>query len=128
MEELTHLEQAVLRMFLAGRHPVLAALRAQLPSLSVARREGTGQRFETRFAVGRSARPAALPARVLLDDVHASVPGLAHGASFALFVVGGRLARLEGVTFRGEVWPKEIGAFTLHYDEPERDLSDLDAR
>jgi len=127
MDELTHLEQAVLRALLAGAHPVLAALRAQLRALRVARREATAMAFATWLDVGRAPRVAPVgPRRIILDDVHADIPALAHGASFALFAVDGRLERLEGVTFGGEEWPEDVAGFTLHYDEPERDLSDLD--
>ncbi len=128
MDELTHLEQAVLRALLTGAHPVLAALRAQLRAVRVARRQATAAAFSTWLEVGRQVRLAAVgPRRLILDDVHADIPALAHGASFALFVVDGRLERLEGVTFGGEEWPDDVAGFTLHYDdEPERDLSDLD--
>ena len=62
----------------------------------------------------------------MLDDVHADVPGLPAGAGFALFVEDGRLARLEGTTFGGEQWPEDLAGFTLHLDDLERDLTDLD--
>jgi len=127
MDELTHLEQAVLRMLLAGSHPVLEALRAQLGTLRVQGRVLSGVAFATRLAVAPRSPPAPLRApAVVLDDVHADIPGLAHGAGFALFVEGGLLRRLEGATYRGEEWPRDLGDFTLHYDELERDLSDLE--
>jgi len=127
MDELTHLEQSVLRMLLAGQHPVLSALREQLQTLRVRGRKVSGVAFATRLEVGPRARPAPLLSRSLvLDDVHADIPGLAHGAGFALFVEDGLLRRLEGATYRGEEWPRDLGDFTLHYDEPERDLSDLE--
>jgi hypothetical protein len=127
MDELTHLEQAVLRMLLAGRHPVLESLRAQLESVRALGREGSPVAFSTRLGVGPLSRSAALGAEtVVLDDVYADIPGLSYGAAFALFVVRGFLRRLDGATYRGEEWPRDVGGFTLHYDEPERDLSDLD--
>ena len=64
--------------------------------------------------------------RVVLDDLHADVPGLPGGAAFALFVEEGWMVRLEGSTFAGEHWPDDLAGFTLHLDDPERDLSDLD--
>ena len=35
-------------------------------------------------------------------------------------------AFLEGATSGSEPWPADVAGFTLHHDDPERDLSDLD--
>jgi len=125
MEELTHLEQAVLRMFLAGGHPALAALRAQVARARARSRRGTGETFETALAVGDAAPAPLASRRLVLSDVEAEIPGLAHRASFALFVADGRLERLEGATRGGEEWPHDLAGFTLHYVDPDRDLSEL---
>lgn len=127
MTELTHLEQAVLHALLDGDHPGLEALREQLRGLSVVHRIATPTTFSTVLRPGRGAEraPIASP-RVVLDDVHADVPGLSGGAAFALFVEDGWIARLEGSTFAEERWPDDLAGFTLHPDDPERDLSDLD--
>jgi hypothetical protein len=110
----THLERAVLHAMLQGVHPALEELRDQLHGLVVARRNATPTSFSTwlRPAHGASRAPVAA-ARVVLDDLHADVPGLTGGAAFALF-------------FGGEPWPDDLAGFTLHHVDPERDLSDLD--
>jgi hypothetical protein len=127
MSEPTHLEQAVLHALLDGAHPALDALRDQLPGLAVVHRIVTPTTFSTVLRPGRGAPRAPIPARrAVLDDLHADVPGLTGGAAFALFVEDGWLARLEGSTFGDEPWPEDLAGFTLHHDDPERDLSDLD--
>ncbi len=127
MSALTPLEHAVLHALLDGDHPALLALRDQLPGLSVVHRLATPTTFSTVLRPGRGAPAAPIAARhAVLDDVQAEVPGLAGGAGFALFVEDGLLARLEGTTFGGEPWPADLAGFTLHPDDPERDLSDLD--
>jgi hypothetical protein len=127
MSEPTHLEQAVLHALLDGAHPALDALRDQLPGLAVVHRIVTPTTFSTVLRPGRGVPRAPIPARrAVLDDLHADVPGLTGGAAFALFVEDGWLARLEGSTFGDEPWPEDLAGFTLHHDDPERDLSDLD--
>lgn len=127
MIELTVLERAVLHALLGGNHPVLEALRDQLPGLRVVRRIATPTTFSTVLRTSTAAPPAPVPGgRAVLDDVHADVPDLPGGAGFALFVEDGRLVRLEGSTFGGEPWPEDLAGFTVHLDDPERDLSDLD--
>jgi hypothetical protein len=127
MSELTHLEHAVLHALLDGPHPALEALRDQLPGLSVAARMATPTTFSTLLRPARSAPRAPIAARrAVLDDLHADVPGLPGGAAFALFVEDGWITRLEGSTFAGEPWPADMAGFTLHHDDPERDLSDLE--
>ncbi len=127
MSELSHLEHAVLHAMLDGAHPALDALRRQLPGLSVARRIVTPTTFSTVLRPAPAAARAPIASsRVVLDDLHADVPGLPGGAAFALFVEDGWLARLEGSTFAREPWPDDLAGFTLHHDDPERDLSDLD--
>lgn len=127
MSEPTHLEHAVLHAMLDGTHPSLGALRDQLHGLTVLHRTATPTSFSTvlRPVRGAPRAPVAAPLAVL-DDLHADVPGLPGGAAFALFVEDGWLSRLEGSTFGGEPWPDDLAGFTLHHDDPERDLSDLD--
>jgi hypothetical protein len=127
MSEPTHLEQAVLHAMLDGAHPSLGALRDQLRGLTVLHRTATTTSFSTvlRPVRGAPRAPVAAPIAVI-DDLHADVPGLPGGAAFALFVEDGWLSRLEGSTFGGEPWPDDLAGFTLHHDDPERDLSDLD--
>lgn len=127
MSALTHLEQSVLHALLDGAHPALEALREQLPGLVVVRRIATPTSFSTVLRPGRDAPQAPIRARhVVLDDLSADIPGLPGGAAFALFVEDGRLVRLEGSTYGDEPWPEDLAGFTLHPDDPERDLSDLD--
>ena len=127
MSALTHLEQSVLHALLDGAHPSLEALREQLPGLEVVRRIATPTSFSTLLRPGRGAPRAPIRTRhAVLDDLSADIPGLPGGAAFALFVEDGRLVRLEGSTYGDEPWPEDLAGFTLHPDDPERDLSDLD--
>ena len=106
---------------------MLSALRAQAAAARARRRDVSGTSFATWLAVGAGTpRAATSSPRLVLDDVHADLPGLSGGAAFALFVVDGRLDRLEGVTFGNERWPADVAGFTLHYDDEERDLGELD--
>jgi len=127
MSALTHLEQSVLHAFLDGAHPALEALREQLPGLAVVRRIATPTSFSTLLRPGRGASRAPIrTGHAVLDDLSADIPGLPGGAAFALFVEDGWLARLEGTTYGSEPWPEDVAGFTLHPDDPDRDLSDLD--
>jgi len=127
MSEPTHLERAVLHAMLQGVHPALEELRDQLHGLAVVHRTATPTSFSTWLRPARGApRAPVAAARAVLDDLHADAPGLTGGAAFALFVEDGWLSRLEGATFGGEPWPDDLAGFTLHHDDPERDLSDLD--
>lgn len=126
MTELTRLEHAVLHAMLRGDHPALEVLRDQLAGLAVLRRTASPTTFSTVLRPAPAAPQAEVPSRrVVLDDLYAEIPGLSGGASFALFVDDGRLACLHGSTFGGEPWPEDVAGFTLHHDEPERDLSAL---
>ena len=127
MSALTHLEQSVLHAFLDGAHPALEALRHQLAGLVVVRRIATLTTFSTALRPDRGAPRAPLRAHhAVLDDLTSDIPGLPGGAAFALFVEDGWLRRLEGTTSGNEPWPADVAGFTLHHDDPERDLSDLD--
>jgi hypothetical protein len=116
--ELEPLEVAVLEWLLAGDHPVLVALRAQLARATVTQRELSGAGFFTHFVVANDAIPVAV--RTLrFGDVWAKVAGLRYGADFVLFVDDGRLTMLEGVSF-GEPWPETITEFAVTYVDPAR--------
>jgi len=116
--DLEPLEAAVLEMLLAGEHPVLAALRAQLAGATVKSRDFSGVGFFTEFALGPHAVPT--PVRSLrFGDVVATVTGLKYGAGFLIFVDDGLLGTLEGYSFR-EPWPEKITEFSVMYMEPGR--------
>jgi len=116
--ELEPLEAAVLDKLLAGTHPVLAALRAQLAGATVKHRTHTGVGFFTDFAPAQDAIPA--PVRTLrFGDVRATIEGLQHGADFVLFVEDGLLVTLEGFSC-DEPWPAEIVVVAVGYWDPAR--------
>lgn len=131
---LNALERAVLEKLLAGDHPVLTVLRAQLDSAEVSSRELTGVGFFTHLKVDRSVERAPTPRpRIQVLYVGAEISGLERGASFVLFVSDGYLELLEGFSY-DEPWPPEISEFSLHYEGPRtedpatdavRDLADL---
>ena len=117
-DDLEPLEAAVLDKMLAGEHPVLTALRAQLARATVRSRELTGVGFFTEFALAPDAVSA--PVRTLrFGDIQAEVSGLKHGAGFVIFVDDGLLTMLEGYSY-GEPWPEKIDEFSISYIEPGR--------
>ena len=119
VQGLDNFEQAVLDKLLTGDHEVLAALRRQANSARLTKRERTGVGFYCWFEVGPDAPLVQGRGDFEIDDVHAEVAGLAHGAGFVLFIRGGRLDNLEGFTY-DEPWPDEIRRFSLKYSDPER--------
>ncbi|HVS09242.1 MAG TPA: hypothetical protein VMS76_05145 [Planctomycetota bacterium] len=121
--KLTELEEAVLRTFLDGDHPVLAALRDHLAACWVSDRYYTGVGFYTDLEMPPETRAAPIDAGHI-GDVTAQIEGLDHGAGFILFIADGRLSLLEGFSYGGD-WPSVIGKFTVRYEREERDLSDL---
>ena len=118
-EELSPLERAAIDALLAGEHPVLAALREQSEDCRFKRREPTGVGIFTYVDVDRRRHaPASNRPRIVLSDVNAELPGLAHGAGFLLFVVDGYIDNLEACTY-GETWPEaEIGYWKFSYLRP----------
>lgn len=114
MDDLNPLERAVLEMFLDGDDARLGILREQLATCSVRSRELTGAGFFTNLHVPAGAHKIDSLHRVVISDVDADVPGLTHGAGFALFIENGVLDFLEGFSF-GEPWPSEITGFQLRY-------------
>ena len=120
LADLEPLEAAVLRLLLAGDHPVLAALRTQLPGLVVKTREHTGVGFFADFSVADTALRASIPSgKLRFGDVEATISGLRHGAGFVLFVDDGLLVMLEGYSY-DEPWPEEIKEFSIRYWDPSR--------
>jgi len=119
VQGLDSFELAVLDKLLAGDHEVLATLRKQANGARLTKREHTGVGFYCWFEVGPDAALVQGRGDFEIDDVHAEVPGLAHGAGFVLFIRGGRLDNLEGLTY-DEPWPDQIRELSLKYSEPER--------
>jgi hypothetical protein len=112
------IEVAVLNDLLAGQHPVLNALRAQLGGLRVTQRENTGAGFFTEFTVAPTAVPAPA-AKLCFGDVEATIRGLRNGAGFLLYVDRGLLVMLEGYAYE-EPWPETITEFAVRYLDPAR--------
>jgi len=118
--DLEPIEAAVLQKLLAGDHPILVALRQQMPGLSVRAREHTGAGFFTEFSVANDGPRAPIPSgKLRFGDVEASVKGLRNGAGFLLYVDDGLLHMLEDYSYE-EPWPDSVGEFSLHYSEPSR--------
>ena len=117
---LEHLEEAVLTKLLAGDHPVLVALRSQLPGVLVSERRFSGAGFFTDLLVAEGARRAPLRSgKAVFGDVEATIDGLSYGAGFLLWVKDGLMIMLEGYSY-DEPWPDDVTGFALHYWEPER--------
>lgn len=119
MEGLNSVEQTVLAKLLAGEHDVLATLRKQTSTARLAKRELTGVDFFCWLDVAPDAPLVEDPRDFKIDDVHAEIAELTHGAEFVLFIRGGRLDNLEGFTY-DEGWPEQIHGFSLRYTDPER--------
>lgn len=113
--DLDELERGVLELLLAGEHPVLAALRAQLGGCRAERRELTGCGFFTELRVDRTLPAAPTASETLrIGDVSAEMAGLDRGAGFLLFVDGGFLSLLEGYSY-DEPWPDPAQHVELRY-------------
>lgn len=114
------LELAVLGKLLDGDHPMLTALRRQLPELGVTERKLTGVGFFTTFSMTDErllveVPPGASP----FGDVEATISGMQHGAGFLLWLKDGRIDMLEGYSY-DEPWPDHVGEFVLAYSHAER--------
>src|SRR5262245_18245908 len=110
MEPLTTFERSVLEKLLEGEHPVLDALRAQLPAAVVERREWTGVGFFTSLHVPDNAPRPPSAGNLHVGGVHGEIPGLAHGAGFVVFVNDGRMTCLEGFSY-DEPWNEQPSEF-----------------
>jgi hypothetical protein len=117
----TKLEQAVLDKLLAGSHPVLTTLRAQVASARVVSREQTGVGFFCTIEISTDVPVLAASRDFELGDVDGCIEGLEHGAGFLLFVRGGFIRMLEGYTY-GEPWPAEVTSFSLSYAHQPREF------
>jgi hypothetical protein len=123
--ELSEFERAALDKLLDGDDAVLSALREQLRTCCVRKREMTGCGFFTELDVDRALAGAPTNVEKLrVGDVEACVAGLEHGAGFVLFVRDGYLDMLEGYSF-DEPWPDAITDFTLAYSGGSRDVKAL---
>ncbi len=118
MDELTTLESRILDALLQGDHPVLTALRAQVPGTRVVHRECSGAGFFTEFVVDQSLERAPV-GNVRIADVLATVPTLVRGAGFVLFVEKGYLSMLEGYSYE-EPWPERAEIHSVSYLDPQR--------
>lgn len=127
---LTRFEEAALRMFTAGCHPVLETLRTQLSSICVAERSLTGVGFFTSFRVDRAAPCLGGGMDYELSDVAAEVAGCPGQIILVLFVRAGTLDALEACTTFGD-WPRDIASFRLFYLRGESvggELSEVEER
>jgi|HubBroStandDraft_4_1064222.scaffolds.fasta_scaffold221396_2 hypothetical protein len=120
MQGLLPLEEAVIDMLLAGDHPSLSKLRAQLSLAEIRSRQSNGEGFFVEFEVPAGVeRPSIQQKSLHIADVKATLPELKRGAGFILFVREGRLAMLEAYSF-DEPWPEAVTTFALRYTDPSR--------
>ena len=99
--DLTPLELAVLRVICERHSADRSALRAQLSTTTVLKRENTGAGFHTYLAVERVSRPAIGGER-LRNGPAARVEGLQRGMGFILWLKEGYVDSLEGYFVRGK--------------------------
>jgi len=126
MDGFTNLERSVMEMLLAGGDEVLAGLRCQFVTSTIASRETTGVGFYTTFNLPNVVSRVAGGKSFKFGDVNATMPCLQHGAGFLLFVKDGILEMLEGYTY-DEPWPSQIATFELSYVNAMRDWDTLRA-
>jgi hypothetical protein len=112
-QSLNDFERAVLARLLSGESATLTALQRQFEHCRVKSRECTGVGFFTYLEVDRSAVSPVEPAAFVLDDAIGAHPDLKHGADFILFVRGGYVDLLEGVSIAGEPWPTTSAGFKI---------------
>jgi len=126
MNNLTQLENEVLKMLLEGDDDVLINLKAQLDLVSVEDREMSGAGFFTNFLVPQSCKTKIINAssEFKIGDVHAEIEGLDFGAGFLLYVEDGAIKMLEAYSY-DEPWPVETDSFKLTYINGQRDLEKL---
>jgi hypothetical protein len=117
---MNELEMEVMRMLLAGDHPVLAVLRQQLEVATVREREFTGVGFFTYFDVPDSAPRVPDVDWLAIGDVYAELEGLQHTAGFVLFLGQGVIDTLEcfGVEETFPENPTIRRAFYMHPRTP----------
>jgi hypothetical protein len=113
VNNLTSFERDVIGAILAGDHPVLDGLRAQLVACVASERDFTGVGFFTTLSVPSEVPAAPVGRRLHLGEVGASMNGPSNGAGFILFVEHGRLDVLEAYTYGDEAWPAEISNYKI---------------
>lgn len=118
IDGLTDFESAVLHLLLAVDSPIYATLRRQAACARLVRRQLSGVGFFCEFEVPEGVATTDVK-DFHIGNVIAEVCGLRNGVDFVLFVRGGKLACLEGVTF-DEPWPEKIDGFTLRVEPPLR--------
>ncbi len=114
---MNEIERQAMDFLLRGDHPVLAVLRDQAAVAPIAKRKFTGVGFFTDFAVPPTAARLSSGRRIVLEDVHAEVAGLQHGAGFLLFVDDGVINLLECFIYEG-AWPEDTRLTRLYYLHP----------
>jgi len=120
MQGLEPLEAAVIEMLLAGDHPSLQKLRAQVAVGRIKSRQSSGAGFFLEFEVPADVdRPVIKQRSLHITDLTAKLPELMHRVGFILFVREGRLAMLEAQA-QDEEWPAELTTFELRYTDPSR--------
>jgi len=129
---LTEFETEAISTLIAGDHPVLGNLRAQLGVCRVSKREFTRVGFFTTLELPDATVPAPLAHRIVLADAVVEMGGLAHGAGIVLFVEGGLLDVLEGFAY-DEPWPDEVQNYKItaggvhHLGDAPTDLETIDS-
>jgi len=124
--KLSALEAAVLTKLVAGDHPILRVLQAQLDRSSVKSREFTGVGFLTEIVVPADTERVEIGKHdATIMGVAAEISGLEHGAGFVLYVRNGAIDALEGFAY-DEAWPAGDPRFKLAYTPArDRDLAQL---
>ncbi|HOS42298.1 MAG TPA: hypothetical protein PK794_01265 [Armatimonadota bacterium] len=122
--EWTQLEQAVMRLLLAGDDASLLLLRRQFERASLQSREMTGVGLYTYFTVPDDLPRLPSDLSVAFGDVEATMPTLMYKAGFLLWISAGAIAFLEGYTYC-EPWPEDTSGFSLAYISEQRDISML---
>lgn len=108
------IETEVMKYLLAGEHPDLAILRAQMAEAKVTDREYVDG-FFTEFEVDEGV-PKPSRENYSISDVYAEFRGLEFGAGFILFVRSGVIAMLECYPFDSdEGWPEDAELRRVYY-------------
>jgi hypothetical protein len=115
---MTELERQVIDRFLAGRHPVLEILRAQISTARIRGREITETGFFTDLWIDEHAPVVEPSDRFALDDVFGHVEGISASICFLLHVHRGRLRTLEGFVLDAD-WPSHPRLLRSWYVRPD---------
>ncbi|MCL4867519.1 MAG: hypothetical protein KJ063_01005 [Anaerolineae bacterium] len=122
-------EQAVMDKLLWGDDLVLSELREQLAKAVVKERELTGTGFYLTFSLPEDSRKLTdqvpnVKSDFCFGDINAEIENLENGASFLIWVKGGKLNILEGYSYHG-TWPETIEGFHIEYFSEPRDMTKL---